>query len=107
MPSCAYHIDSLGKLQILALLGGTAPQLALAVGNRHAKLLGIANQQASLCRFYAEWTFGCCLPDAGQRGVEIEENGSILCRELLAKNQKKMCPVFINYAAKYLEDECK
>ena len=35
------------------------------------------------------------------------EHGSILCRELLVKNQKKMCPVFINYAAKYLEDECK
>ena len=35
------------------------------------------------------------------------EHGSILCRELLEKNQKKMCPVFINFAAKYLEDECK
>ena len=33
--------------------------------------------------------------------------GSILCRELLAKNQKKMCPTFINFAAKYLEDELK
>ena len=35
------------------------------------------------------------------------EHGSILCRELVEKNQKKMCPVFINFAAKYLEDECK
>lgn len=36
-----------------------------------------------------------------------EEFGSLLCRELLEKNQKKMCPVFIAYAANYLEDECK
>ena len=34
-------------------------------------------------------------------------HGSILCRELLEKNQKKMCPTFINFAAKYLEDELK
>ena len=33
--------------------------------------------------------------------------GSVLCRELLEKNQKKMCPTFINFAAKYLEDELK
>ena len=30
-----------------------------------------------------------------------------LCRELLAINQRKMCPTFINFAAKYLEDELK
>ena len=36
-----------------------------------------------------------------------DTHGSILCRELLEKNQKKMCPTFINYAAKYLEDELK
>ena len=36
-----------------------------------------------------------------------DAHGSILCRELLEKNQKKMCPTFINFAAKYLEDELK
>ena len=36
-----------------------------------------------------------------------QEFGSILCRELLAKYQKKMCPALINFAANYLEDECK
>ena len=36
-----------------------------------------------------------------------EAHGSIICRELLAKNQKKMCPTFINFAANYLEDELK
>lgn len=34
-----------------------------------------------------------------------EKFGTVLCRELLAEHQKKMCPVFINYAAQYLEDE--
>ena len=34
-----------------------------------------------------------------------EAYGSVICRELLEKNQKKMCPTFINFAAKYLEDE--
>ena len=34
-------------------------------------------------------------------------HGSILCRELLERNQKKMCPTFINFAANYLEDELK
>ena len=33
------------------------------------------------------------------------EFGSILCREILAQHQKKLCPTLINYAAKYLEDE--
>lgn len=36
-----------------------------------------------------------------------EAHGSILCRELLEKNQKKLCPTFIQFAAKYLEDELK
>ena len=36
-----------------------------------------------------------------------EEFGSVLCREILAKHQKKICPVLINFAAKYLEDELK
>jgi len=36
-----------------------------------------------------------------------EAHGSVICRELLEKNQKKMCPTFINFAAKYLEDEQK
>ena len=35
------------------------------------------------------------------------EFGSVLCREILAKHQKKICPVLINFAAKYLEDELK
>lgn len=40
--------------------------------------------------------------------AKFEETfGSVLCRELLKKNQKKMCPVFIEYAANYLEDECQ
>ena len=33
------------------------------------------------------------------------EHGSVVCRELLAQNKEKRCPIFINYAAKYLEDE--
>ena len=33
--------------------------------------------------------------------------GSLPCRELLAKNQKKMCPTFIEYCANYLEEEFK
>lgn len=33
--------------------------------------------------------------------------GALLCRELLAKNQKKMCPTFIEYCANYLEEEFK
>ncbi|MBP3634540.1 MAG: C_GCAxxG_C_C family protein [Oscillospiraceae bacterium] len=36
-----------------------------------------------------------------------QEYGSCLCRELLAKNQKKMCPTFIEYCANYLEEEFK
>lgn len=32
------------------------------------------------------------------------EFGSILCREILEKYQKKMCPTIINFAAKYLEE---
>ncbi len=36
-----------------------------------------------------------------------EAHGSILCRELLEKNQKKMCPTFIKFAANYLEEELK
>ena len=36
-----------------------------------------------------------------------EEFGSVLCREILAKHEKKLCPALIEYAAKYLEDECK
>ena len=35
------------------------------------------------------------------------EFGSVLCREILAKHQKRICPVLINFAAKYLEDELK
>ena len=34
-----------------------------------------------------------------------QEFGAILCREILAKHQKKLCPTLINFAAKYLEDE--
>lgn len=36
-----------------------------------------------------------------------QEFGAVLCRELLAKNQKKMCPTFIEYCANYLEEEFK
>ena len=36
-----------------------------------------------------------------------ERHGSVICRELLAKNQKKMCPAFIEYCANYLEEEFK
>ena len=36
-----------------------------------------------------------------------EEFGSVLCRDILAKHEKKLCPALIEYAAKYLEDECK
>ena len=36
-----------------------------------------------------------------------QEYDSCLCRELLAKNQKKMCPTFIEYCANYLEEEFK
>ena len=36
-----------------------------------------------------------------------DAHGSLLCRELLERNQRKMCPTFINFAAKYLEDELK
>ena len=36
-----------------------------------------------------------------------DAHGSIICHELLAKNQKKMCPAFINFAVNYLEDELK
>ena len=34
-----------------------------------------------------------------------EEFGSLLCRELLEKNQKKICPELIRFAANYMEDE--
>ena len=36
-----------------------------------------------------------------------QEFGAMICRELLAKNQKKMCPAFIEYCANYLEEEFK
>ena len=36
-----------------------------------------------------------------------EKFGSVLCRELLAKHQKKMCPELIRFVAEYLEDEFK
>ena len=36
-----------------------------------------------------------------------EEFGTLLCREILAKHEKKMCPAMIRFAAKYLEDEFK
>ncbi len=36
-----------------------------------------------------------------------ETYGSLLCRELLEENQKKICPELIHFAAKYMEDECK
>ena len=36
-----------------------------------------------------------------------EAHGSVICRELLERNQKKICPTLINFAAKYLEDELK
>ena len=32
------------------------------------------------------------------------EFGSVICREILAKHQKKICPALIHYAAKYLEE---
>lgn len=32
-------------------------------------------------------------------------HGSIVCRELLALNQAKMCPTFIKFAANYLEED--
>ena len=36
-----------------------------------------------------------------------QQFGSLLCRELLAKNQKQICPVLIEYCANYLEEEFK
>ena len=36
-----------------------------------------------------------------------QQFGSLLCRELLAKHQKKMCPTLIEYCANYLEEEFK
>ena len=33
------------------------------------------------------------------------EFGAVLCRDILAKHEKRLCPTLINYAAKYLEDE--
>lgn len=39
-----------------------------------------------------------------------EQYGSIVCKELIAPEgmkKKQMCPVYINFAAKYLEDEFK
>lgn len=36
-----------------------------------------------------------------------DEFGSILCRDILEKHQKKLCPTLINFAATYLEDEMK
>lgn len=35
------------------------------------------------------------------------QHGSVICRELLAKNRKKMCPTLIEYCANYLEEEFK
>ena len=35
------------------------------------------------------------------------EFGCLLCREILEKHQKKLCPALINFAANYLEDELK
>lgn len=35
------------------------------------------------------------------------EFGSVLCREILEKHQKKLCPALIKFAANYLEDEFK
>ncbi len=39
-----------------------------------------------------------------------EQYGSIVCKELIAPEgmkKKQMCPAYINFAAKYLEDEFK
>ncbi len=36
-----------------------------------------------------------------------QEFGSVLCRDILAQHQKKLCPALIRFAAKYLEDELK
>jgi len=36
-----------------------------------------------------------------------EEYGSILCRDILEKHEKKLCPALIKFAANYLEDEFK
>lgn len=36
-----------------------------------------------------------------------KEFGTLLCREILEKHQKKLCPTLIQFAAKYLEDELK
>lgn len=33
--------------------------------------------------------------------------GTILCREILEKHQKRLCPALIQFAANYLEDELK
>lgn len=35
------------------------------------------------------------------------EFGSVLCRDILEKHQKKLCPTLIEFAANYLEDELK
>lgn len=35
------------------------------------------------------------------------EHEALLCREILEKHQKKLCPALIAWAANYLEDECK
>lgn len=36
-----------------------------------------------------------------------KEFGSILCRDILRANEKKICPTLIQFAANYLEDELK
>ncbi len=34
-----------------------------------------------------------------------KEHGTLLCRDILAQHQKKICPALIQFAAQYLEDE--
>ena len=34
-----------------------------------------------------------------------QEFGSVVCRELLAQNKEKRCPILIDFAANYLEEE--
>lgn len=36
-----------------------------------------------------------------------KEFGTVLCREILEKHQKRLCPTLIEFCAKYLEDELK
>ncbi len=35
------------------------------------------------------------------------EFGTLLCREILAKHQKQLCPTLIAWVTKYMEDNCK